>query len=271
LFQPVASGNSRAKASYLQEAYPMKRLLLGTVFIIAGSVVASAQSITYYFPQVAVGGGWMTTIFISNTMTTGAGAATITFTKSDGTPFRADWLDEMGNNVTNGNNVIGVRLASGETRKFVSVGNPSLITGFATVSTDSSALLGNAMFTELDNSGNLLAEAGVPMAIPLIKQALFVDTTNGFRTGLAVANPNNLSLQLHFQLFNDTGQVVTSSVVNIGPFQQMAVFADQLFQGIPAMVGQVQVSSTSPVAAVGLRFDASGLPFTTLTPLAVAN
>jgi hypothetical protein len=249
----------------------MKRLLLTTVFIIAGSIVCSAQSITYYFPQVAVGGGWMTTIFITNTLTSGAGAATISFTKSDGTPFRSNWLDEMGNNVTNGNNDIGVQLASGETRKFVSVGDSSLVTGFATVTTTSSALLGNAMFTELNNSGNALAEAGVPMAIPLIKQALFVDTTNGFRTGLAVANPNNLSLQLHFQLINDTGQVVTSNVVNIGPYQQMAIFADQLFQGIPPMVGQVQVWSTSPLAAVGLRFDASGFPFTTLAPLAIAN
>jgi len=30
----------------------MKRLLLSTAFIIASSVVGSAQSITYYFPQV---------------------------------------------------------------------------------------------------------------------------------------------------------------------------------------------------------------------------
>src|SRR5579863_702619 len=97
----------------------MKRLFLSTVFIIAGSVVASAQSITYYFPQVAVGGGWMTTIFITNTMTSGTGAATINFTQSDGAPFKATWLDEMGNNVTNNGNTIGVQLASGETRKFV--------------------------------------------------------------------------------------------------------------------------------------------------------
>jgi len=249
----------------------MKRLLLSTAFIIAGSVVGSAQSITYYFPQVVIGGGWMTTIFITNTMTSGAGAATIALIKSDGTPFKANWLDEMGNNVTNGSNFISVQLKSGETRKFVSVAESSLETGFATVTANSSAILGNAMFTQLGDSGNLLAEAGVPMAIPLMKQALFVDTTNGFKTGLAVANPNNLSLQLHVQLLSDTGQLVTSTVLNIGSFEQIAVFVDQLFPGIPAMVGQVQVWSTSPMTAVGLRFDGSGLPFTTLAPLAIAN
>jgi hypothetical protein len=250
----------------------MKRFLLCTAFIIACSVVGSAQSITYYFPQVAIGGGWMTTVFVTNTMTSGAGAATIALTKSDGTPFKANWLDEMGNNVTNDGNFISVQLKSGETRKFVSTGDSSLLeTGFATVTANSSAILSNAMFTQLDDSGNLLAEAGVPMAIPLMKQALFVDTTNGFKTGLAVANPNNLSLQLHFQLLSDTGELVTATVVNIGSFEQMAVFVDQLFPSIPAMVGQVQVWSTSPMTAVGLRFNGSGLPFTTLSPLAIAN
>jgi hypothetical protein len=249
----------------------MKRLFLSTVFVIAGSVVASAQSITYYFPQVAVGGGWMTTIFITNTMTNSPGTVTISFTRSDGTPFKVDWFDEMGNNLTNGNNVIAVPLGAGETRKFVSVGDSSLATGFATVTTNSSALLANAMFTQLDNSGNPLGEAGVPMAIPLMKQTIFVDTTNGFRTGLAVANPNNLFLQVHFQLLSDTGQPVASTAANVGPYQQMAIFADQLFEGIPAMVGQVQVWSTSPLTTVGLRFNPTGLPFTTLAPLAVGN
>src|SRR5207253_11203440 len=101
----------------------MKRLFLSLIFITAISTVGSAQSITYYFPQVAIGGGWMTTIFVSNTMTTGTGSASIILTKSDGTPFKATWLDEMGNNVTNGNNVIGVQLTAGETRKLTSVGD----------------------------------------------------------------------------------------------------------------------------------------------------
>jgi hypothetical protein len=249
----------------------MKRLLLSIVFIIASGAAGSAQSITYYFPQVAIGGGWMTTIFVSNTMTSSAGAATIILTKSDGTPFKANWFDEMGNNVTNNNNVIGVQLESGETRKFVSVGDIPLTTGFATIDANSSAILANAMFTQMDGSGNLLAEAGVPMAIPLIKQAIFVDTTNAFRTGVAVANPNTQSLQVHFDLLSDTGQLIASTVQKLGPTEQMAIFLDQLFPGMPSMVGRVQFWSTNPVTAVGLRFSRLGIPFTTLSPLAVAN
>jgi hypothetical protein len=213
----------------------------------------------------------MTTIFISNTMTSGTGAATIILTKSDGTPLKANWLDEMGNNVTNNNNAIGVQLAGGESRKFVSVADVPLTTGFATIVANSSLILANAVFTEFDRAGNLLAEAGVPMAIPLVKQAIFVDTTNSFRTGVAVANPNTQPLQVHFELLSDTGQVITSTVQDFGPQQQIAVYLDQLFPGMPAMVGRVQFWSTSPTTAVGLRFTPLGTPFTTLTPLAIAN
>src|SRR5438128_2404636 len=248
----------------------MKRLLLTIVFIGAISTVGSAQSITYYFPQVAIGGGWMTTIFISNTMTVGTGAATISFTQADGTPLKATWFDEMGNNVTNNGSVIGVLLQSGETRKFISLGDMPLTRGFATITTNSSSILANAMFTQMDGAGNLLAEAGVPMAIPLMKQAFFVDTTNGFRTGVAVANPNTKSLQVHFDLVSDTGQIITSTVQDLGPTQQMAVFLDELFPGMPAMVGRVQFWSTNPTTAVGLRFSPPGIPFTTLAPLAIA-
>src|SRR2546426_6511013 len=119
----------------------MKRLLLTIVFIGAISTVGSAQSITYYFPQVAIGGGWMTTIFISNTMTAGTGAATISLTQADGSPLKANWLDEMGNNVTNNGSVIGVLLGSGETRKFTSVAEMPLRTGFATITANSSSIL----------------------------------------------------------------------------------------------------------------------------------
>jgi hypothetical protein len=237
----------------------MRPVLLTIIFIISASAVGSAQGFTYYFPQIADGPTWQTTIFVSNAMAAGTGAATITFTKSDGTPFMANWIDEMGNNVTAGGNVISVALASGESRKFMTIGDIALTTGSATVVSNSSAILGSAMFTQYDDFGNVLAEAGVPMAIPLGKQALFVDTTRGFKTGLAIANPNNVGLQVHFELVSDTGKLVA------------ALFLDELFPGVGEMVGRLQFWCTNPMTSVALRFSAPGIPFTTLPPLAVAN
>ena len=113
--------------------------------IMAMSAAASAQSFTYYFPQVAVGAGWRTTVFLSNA-SAGAASGTITFTANDGSPFFTNWLDENGTNLTGGNNVISFTLGSGESRKFVSVDDHPLVAGYAMVSANAS-VLGTAMFS----------------------------------------------------------------------------------------------------------------------------
>src|SRR5262245_60357217 len=181
----------------------MKRALLGFLFILVSSSFAFAQQYTYYFPQVASGfysgGAWKTTIFISNSAAPGTVAnGVITFTASDGSPFNISFIDDGGNPVGGGNQ-IGFQLSAGETRKFESLGAEPLNTGYATV-TASAAVLGTAMFTQLDAAGRTVSEAGVPAAIPLGKQAIFVDTMSGYRTGLAIANPNSAPLHIHFEL-----------------------------------------------------------------------
>jgi hypothetical protein len=246
----------------------MKRVLLSVAFIIALSAAASAQSFTYYFPQVAVGAGWRTTVFLSNA-TAGPASGTITFTANDGSPFFTNWLDENGTNLTNGSNVISFSLASGESRKFVSVDDHPLVAGYAMVSANAS-VLGTAMFSLLDGGGNIQAEAGVPMAIPLGKQAVFVDTTSGFRTGVAIANPNSGDLEVHFELLTDTGQLLTSTIKTLGGFQHISLFTDELFPGQGPMVGRLQYWCTNPMVSVALRFSPS-VQFTTMPPIAVAN
>ena len=87
----------------------------------------------------------------------------------------------MGNNASAGGNTIPFQLAAGQSRKYTAVGDLPLTVGYAMVSA-SASVLGAAMFARLDGGG-IFCEAGVPMAIPFGKQAVFVDTTNGFRTG----------------------------------------------------------------------------------------
>jgi hypothetical protein len=246
----------------------MKRVLFSMVLILAASAVASAQSFTYYFPQVAVGAGWRTTIFLSNA-TASPASATLTFTGNDGGPFNNNWLNENGNNLSNGGATFTVNLNSGESRKFVSVDDHPLTSGYAMVSANAS-VLGAAMFSLLDGSGNITAEAGVPMAIPLGKQAVFVDTTNGFRTGVAIANPNSLPLEVHFELLTDTGTLLTSTIQTLPPLAHVALFTDQLFPGQPPMVGRLQYWCMNPMVSVALRFSPS-VQFTTMAPIAVAN
>jgi len=247
----------------------MKRILLTVVCIFAASVVASAQSFTYYFAQVAAGDGWRTTIFLSNATADTVATGSITFVTSAGAAFAANWLDEMGNNASGGGNVINFQLAPGQSRKYTAVGDLPLTVGYAKVTANAS-VLGTAMFSRLDSAGNILAEAGVPMAIPLGKQAVFVDTTAGFRTGVAIANPNSAVLNIHLQLVSDNGQVLAEAVRDLPSFQHMALFTDELFPGASGMVGRLQFWCTNPIVAVALRFSPS-LQFTTMAPIAIAN
>jgi hypothetical protein len=247
----------------------MKRVLFSLVLILSASAASFAQSFTYYFPQIAAGGGWRTTIFVSNASAAGTAAGSITFTMSDGAPFFANWVDEMGNNVTGGGNTIAFQLASGQSRKYTAVGDSPLMVGYAMVTANAS-VLGAAMFTMVDEFGNILAEAGVPMGIPLGKQAVFVDTTGGFRTGVAIANPNNAVLEIHLELLDNNAQLISTAVRNLGPFQHMALFTDELFPGLPGMVGRLQFWCTNPMVSVALRFSPTN-QFTTMAPIAIAN
>jgi hypothetical protein len=247
----------------------MRRALLLMSLVFAASTVCSAQ--TFYFPQVSVGaftgGTWRTTIFLSNA--TGSPASgTITFSRSDGAPFNSTWVDEAGSAVSNGN-VIAFTLGPSQSRRFNSVADIPIATGFATVTSNSGGVLGNAMFTELDGAGNTVAEAGVPMAIPLGKQAIFVDTTNGFLTGVAVANPNTAALHIHFELVSDSGQIILTQLRDLAPGQHMSTFIHELFPNAPPMVGRLQFWCVNPIVSVGLRFQPSFTMFTTMPPIAI--
>jgi len=250
----------------------MKRAFFGFLFILVMSSFASAQQYTYYFPQVASGfhsaGAWKTTIFISNSSGTMANGV-ITLTASDGSAFNLTFVDEGGNPVGGGNQ-IGFQLAPGETRKFESVPTEPLNSGYATVQA-TAAVLGTAMFTQLDAAGRMMSEAGVPAAIPLGKQAVFVDTMSGFRTGVAIANPNTAALHIHFELVNTAGQVIASEIRDLAAKQHMAIFIDELFPGAPGMVGRMQFWCTNPMVSVALRFDPSLTFFTTMPPIAISN
>src|SRR5215467_9182408 len=247
----------------------MKRVLSIFVLILAGAAAASAQSLTYYFPQIAAGGGWRTTIFLSNATAAGGASGKITFATSAAQPFNANWVDEMGSNVTGGGNVINFQLNPGESRKYVTVGDLPLTVGYAMVTANAS-VLGTAMYSFLDGSGNIITEAGVPMAIGLGKQAVFVDTTEGFRTGVAMANPNESVLEIHLQLVSAGGQVLGEVVRELPPFQHFALFTDELFPGAPPMVGRLQFWCTNPMVAVALRMSPT-FQFTTIPPIAIAN
>src|SRR5215471_19699049 len=188
----------------------MKRAFFVVLWILTASMICSAQA-TIYFPHLANGvlGStiWKTTILLTNTG--GAGASgTITFNADNpnvgqaGTPFNVSFTDEVGTPTTG---TITFAIAPGQTKKYVSAGAGAYSPGFATASTSAGAVTGTAIFSEFDTgSGRLIAEAGVPAAAALAKQAIFVDTINGYNIAVAYANPGPAAANVSFNLLNST-------------------------------------------------------------------
>jgi hypothetical protein len=125
------------------------------------------------------------------------------------------------------------------------------------------------MFSEFDAGGNLLAEAGVPSAEPVLRQAILVDTTGGYSVGVAYANPGgasiaNISLTLLDHLGNAVAPPVTQTV---GPGNHVSGFTSEFFRSAQPLVGTMQITSSTPIIAISLRFDPTLSKFTTLVPV----
>jgi hypothetical protein len=254
----------------------MRRFISVVLLMLAATVVCTAQPVTYYYPQIASGqfhlGTWKTTIFLTNALAPGGAPAsgTIVLRTSDGGPFYVNLVDEFGNPAGSGYE-IPFTLSAGESRKLTTVGDQLLTSGYATISANG-PVMGNAMYTWYDPSGAMVGEAAVPPTIPLGKQAIFVDGTNGFTTGLAIANPNaGASLHINFQLMDTAGNVVQTTTRDLAPGQHLALYVHDLFPTMGPMVGRLQFFCTNPMVSIGLRFDAATGIFTSLSPVAIQN
>jgi hypothetical protein len=117
----------------------------------------------------------------------------------------------------------------------------------------------------------LIAEGGVPAATAVPNQAIFVDTIGGFNVGVAYANPGTAAAPVTLSLLNSAGATVATTTQTLGPGNHAAGFTSQLFSGSGALVGTMQLRSTSPLSAIALRFDPTFSIFTTLPPFSLAS
>ncbi len=260
----------------------MKHTFLACLTILAAAAIGSAQT-TFYYPHVVNGvlGGtvWKTTILLTNPAPNGTAPASgsVTLTKDDsvnrsapGTPLVLSFTDETGAAVGSGN-VISFLIPGGQTKKFTSSGTGVFSGGFAAVAS-TNALAGTAIFSEFDTAGHLITEAGVPAAQAVTRQAIFVDTQQGYNIGVAYANPGTTIANVTLQLLNANAALVSTTTTQLGPGNHDARFTFQLFSPAPAaLTGTMVIESQSPLAAVALRTDPTFSLYTTLPPVTLAS
>ena len=260
----------------------MKRIISSLAWIFAITLACSGQATSSYLPQVAAGVAsgilWHTSVVVTNPAAVGTSdsSVTITFTKSDGTPFNIVGLftNEMGDLVGIGN-VISFQISGGQTRFLVmddqlAAATP-LAVGFATV-TSSAPVTATGVFDASYVGGNEtgsreLGQAGVTAAVRLSRQSIIAvkNSEHGVvnsSTAVAFANPNSTAATVTFELLNTSGVAPFASVTRtLPPNNQTAIFVTELFPDLPANFWgtmQVTTSTQTPIVATTLLFQANG-------------
>lgn len=266
----------------------MKRVLLTSVLILSAAAVSFGQGVqgtAIYFPHVVNGvlgaGFYRTTIFLTNPGDSGSLNATILFNRevtphaNPGVPLSLTVTDQTGATVT-GSSISISNLGPGQSVKLFTTGTGGFASGSASVTADL-PISGAAMFANFDNSGKLIAEAGVPASLPVAKQTIFVDTVGGYNVGVAYANPQTAgSSTVQLRLLNALGVVVATTTHELGGANHRAAFPNELFSAVPAsqfdaLTGTMQVIGSSPLVALALRYDPSFSIFTTVPPVQIAS
>ncbi len=247
-------------------------------FIYSDEVTVSAATVItqneiFYFPLIVDGGGFKTTLFITNPSASSTPATgTITFgdfADFGGIPLVPRLLDNLDQQFATG--TIDFQLAGGESRRLVSTSDSSNIgIGFATVASDI-PVTGSAIVSQFSGS-SVVAEASFPPSSTDRSQAIFVDE-EGFLTAVSYANPSSTqTANITFKLLDPEGQIVgTEQTATLAPLNHNFQFVFQLFAESTGHIGTMQITSDVEVTVVSLRFKTDFSVFTSVSPFTLTQ
>ena len=208
-------------------------------------IVISELFARTYFSKVAVGGGFSTTLTLTNTGATEASGKLI-FTDQQGNPMIVQGSLSSAtappqappSDASTGSSFPIMIPAGGATWLAVTALDPAGITtrGWALLETSGGSVSGVATFQRVSD-GILKAVAGVFAAEPLYYATISVDNDDKESrfTGYAIANPNSYETKIKLGSVNETGQFLSDvdRVITLGPRQQVSRF---LHEDLPARV-----------------------------------
>jgi hypothetical protein len=218
---------------------------------------------TYLLPQVANGGGLRTTFVVTNTSATDTVMVTIQLTTDTGGAFTVT-IPGAGTS-----NRFTFSLAPGSSQFLQTDGTGTLTAGAATITTDRPVgVLG--IFSQFDDQGGLITEAGVGNATTLDRFTVPVDVRGSFSTGVALFNPGSSAVTLTLYLLDLAGVRRGTQMITLPPLNHVARFTAEIFSGLGGFTqGSLSVIASGPVAAVALRLNTT--PRLALTTLPVVT
>jgi len=208
------------------------------------------------FAQVASGGGWKTTITLINLSAVSVDAQ-INLYSDNGSPMTLPLTFPQFASSTTGSSV---NLTLSPNQSLVVESNAatsSIAVGWADVQA-TGALSGYSIF-RLSSPGVPDSEGTVPLDTRQLSTAVLpYDNTNGYRTGLALANQASTAATVTATFLDQNGIQLGTSQISLPAFGHASFFADAQFSQSANQLGVIRFQSSSGITCVGLRFSPSG-------------
>ena len=233
---------------------PSGRFDLDTVTITVKQGTSLPGDRTYYFPHLAVGAGWQTTMTYINYSPQQVSCRT-DFLSDQGTPLMVSFAGRgtvvslpdvlpPGGSVHHETNVeLSAPLAPGWAR-----------------ATCSGPVKASLLFRWYNSEGMPVAEAGVnATTVPATRFVTFAEQGEGKNgTGVAYANPSDTAALVTFTARDADGEVLAIEDLMLPPNGHGAQNMPPLF-GLPSFTGSLEVTSTEPIVSLSLNFEAASV------------
>jgi hypothetical protein len=212
------------------------------------------------FPHFVEGGGWTTGVVLINP-TDAPISGTVEFLGlGSGNTTAPVRVRINGDNSSNFSYLIPRR---GVYRLITERGVDAMKTGSVRITPDANnpTPSGLALFSYKNNRGITVSEASVPASASGSAFRLYVESfgsdgqIGSIRTGIAVSNPGDSPVSVHFELRDLNGTPTGfATTVNLPARGQTAHFIDEFLQEMPNdFHGVLRLTSTGPLVAAGLR------------------
>ena len=214
----------------------------------------------YYFPHLAVGAGWQTTISYINYSSEEVSCQT-EFLADDGRLLMVSFAG-LGTVASRTDVLPPQGVVRQETNVDLSA---PLAPGWARANC-SGPVKASLLFRRYDSEGLPTGEAGVnAAAVPATRFVTFAEQGEGqFGTGVAYANPSATGTVVTFTARDAVGQTLASANQNLRPGAHGAQNMVDLF-GLTSFRGSLEVTSTEPIVSLSLNFEADPV-FSSLPP-----
>ncbi len=214
----------------------------------------------YYFPHLAVGQKWQTTITYINYSAEEVSCRT-DFLSDQGTPLMVSFADK--GTVPSRTDVL---LPGGSVHQETNVElNAPFAPGWARA-TCSGPVKASLLFRLHNSEGVPIAEGGVnAAAVPATRFVTFAEQGEGKQgTGVAYANPSATEAVVTFTARDADGQMLASVDKNLSPNGHAAQNMAPLF-ALSSFTGSLEVTSTAPIVSLSINVEAAPV-FSSLPP-----